>query len=297
MRPVVETTTPCINEQSDIVWCSTEQPRVGIIKFDAFSDRAFEPTAFEGAERHFQSPNSVSHAFWSPCEPLTRVLWMCLIAAMFSACNTVPAGMESLSSVAPSPVVNTSDVPSSAMRFHATSADSCPSGAVVGFNASDVHETTVTFRWHQTGTPDVQVEIERRDVTNAFAWAGSFVTNDYATSQEWHAQSGGVYRARIRTRSCGDHYGPWGDWISFGVDDGLDGDWNSGPNASGDAEGNQGGAFGGNAGSGVGSGGDNLGGSGNGGGSCPNGGSGDHNGDGHPDCGIGNGGTPPGQPH
>jgi len=206
-----------------------------------------------------------------------RAFSACAIALGLAACGNTPA-IESLS-VSPSAVA-LDQVTTSGSTLHTLDADRCPSTPVAGFNADDVHESTVTFGWRRTNTPDVQIEIERRNVTNVYVSAGSFVVNDNATSQEWHTRSGGVYRARIRTRSCGDQYGPWSDWISFGVDDAIETDGSAGPGASASGGGGGNAAVNGNNAGGNGGNGNNAGGNGNGNGGNGNNAGGNGNGNG-----------------
>lgn len=182
------------------------------------------------------------------------------------------------------PVTAPSSISSQTLIAHsaAACAPAGPTALSVWTQGQVVH-----FDWQRDSSPDHQIQIERRNNAGAHEAAGAFLVNGYQVSVEWSAKAEGTYRARIRSRDCGEAYGAWSPFIEFGVEFEPNNGNAGGAGPDGIPAGSSPGVNGGGPMAG-GAGGDLPGGSGHGGDQrCPNGASGDHNQDGHEDCGLG----------
>lgn len=177
----------------------------------------------------------------------------------------------------------------------APDAISCPHGAPAQWQIG-THETQADFTWSAVpGATNFVIAVERHTVLNVWVPVAMFVT-DAVTRAERTVRENGDYRARIRTRVCGDDgQSVWSAWALFTIDGGADG----GLGSDGGSNGGGGGSTSGGGGSTTG----DIGGtSGGGGGSTSGGGGGSTGGcpvelpeQARPDCPPGHGGTPPGQ--
>jgi len=183
-------------------------------------------------------------------------------------------------------------------RSSALGVNSCPDGTAPTVLPTGTHDNSATLTWLAVdGIRDYAWAIDRMSAANKLEPVKAFVVNDGVLTVTVTLGSG-TYYGYIRTRnSCGG-YGPRSAAVVFTVDTGepvpvLRGDGNGGgapaagtpgggaPSYEAPAEdapaytpptqqpGNGGGK--------------------DKGGDCPNGAGGDHNGDGHRDCGLGNG--------
>lgn len=138
-----------------------------------------------------------------------------LLAAFTAACGTASTatGLGS----GPSPLAAE---PNTGV-FRAYSVDpkaSCPDGHYPeGFKVSLNADGGATFMWNEVlGVTDYQIEAYHYGADNEFKLALS-VSED-KLNRDYLFRTSGRYRARIRTRSCDTHYGPWSEWLVFSTD-------------------------------------------------------------------------------
>ena len=140
-------------------------------------------------------------------------------ALMTAACSGTglnPAGIGPSSTVRP-PTVSLA-VGDTAVSTLAEGVNSCPDGSAPGhFVVSLNKDNGADFSWDGTVNVDhYSVTMEREDATNTFVLAGAFV--EATTHHALLLDSEGRYRARIRTRSCRTHNGPWSEWLAFSTE-------------------------------------------------------------------------------